>query len=69
LCCFKTSWFVCFFFQIKDTKSADQKSTLLHFLAEICDEKYRDILKFPDELEHVESAGKGNQLAAALRLF
>lgn len=56
-------------FQIRDTKSADQKTTLLHFLAEICEEKHRDILKFPDELEHVESASKGNRLAAALRLF
>lgn len=54
-----------FSFQIRDTKSADQKTTLLHFLAEICEEKYRDILKFPDELEHVESASKGNRL----RLF
>lgn len=47
-------------FQIRDTKSADQKTTLLHFIAEICEEKYRDILKFPEELEHVESASKGN---------
>lgn len=49
-----------FSFQIRDTKSADQKTTLLHFIAEICEEKYRDILKFPDELEHIESASKGN---------
>lgn len=55
-----------FSFQIRDTKSADQKTTLLHFLAEICEENHRDILKFPDELEHVESASKGNRLAAAL---
>lgn len=47
-----------FLCKIKDTKSADQKSTLLHFLAEICDEQHRDILKFPEELEHVESASK-----------
>lgn len=47
-----------FLCKIKDTKSADQKTTLLHFLAEICDEQHRDILKFPDELEHVESASK-----------
>jgi hypothetical protein len=47
-------------FQIRDTKSADQKTTLLHFLAEICEEKYIDILKFPEELDHVESASKGN---------
>lgn len=47
-----------FLCKIKDTKSADQKTTLLHFLAEICDEQHRDILKFPEELEHVESASK-----------
>ncbi|XP_074061618.1 protein diaphanous homolog 2 isoform X2 [Macrotis lagotis] len=47
-----------FLCKIRDTKSSDQKTTLLHFLAEICEEKYRDILKFPDELEHVESASK-----------
>ncbi|XP_072481818.1 protein diaphanous homolog 2 isoform X3 [Notamacropus eugenii] len=47
-----------FLCKVRDTKSSDQKTTLLHFLAEICEEKYRDILKFPDELEHVESASK-----------
>ncbi|XP_074133836.1 protein diaphanous homolog 2 isoform X1 [Sminthopsis crassicaudata] len=47
-----------FLCKIRDTKSSDQKTTLLHFLAEMCEEKYRDILKFPDELEHVESASK-----------
>ncbi|XP_048192901.1 protein diaphanous homolog 2 [Perognathus longimembris pacificus] len=47
-----------FLCKIRDTKSSDQKTTLLHFLAELCEEKYRDILKFPDELEHVESASK-----------
>ncbi|XP_019392011.1 PREDICTED: protein diaphanous homolog 2 isoform X1 [Crocodylus porosus] len=49
---------VSFLCKIRDTKSSDQKTTLLHFLAEICEENYRDILKFPDELEHVESASK-----------
>ncbi|KAL1766820.1 diaphanous-like 2 isoform X2, partial [Sigmodon hispidus] len=47
-----------FLCKIRDTKSADQKTTLLHFLAEICEEKHQDILKFPEELEHVESASK-----------
>ncbi|XP_060105384.1 protein diaphanous homolog 2 [Heteronotia binoei] len=49
---------ISFLCKIRDTKSSDQKSTLLHFLAEICEENHRDILKFPDELEHVESASK-----------
>nr|XP_019811337.1 PREDICTED: protein diaphanous homolog 2-like [Bos indicus] len=47
-----------FLCKIRDTKSSDQKTTLLHFLAEICEENYQDILKFTDELEHVESASK-----------
>ncbi|ETE64899.1 Protein diaphanous-like 2, partial [Ophiophagus hannah] len=50
---------ISFLCKIRDTKSTDQKTTLLHFLADICEEKYQDILKFPDELEHVESASKG----------
>ncbi|XP_060126190.1 protein diaphanous homolog 2 isoform X3 [Zootoca vivipara] len=49
---------ISFLCKIRDTKSSDQKTTLLHFLSEICEENYRDILKFPDELEHVESASK-----------
>uniref|UniRef100_A0A8C6Z5R6 Diaphanous related formin 2 n=1 Tax=Nothoprocta perdicaria TaxID=30464 RepID=A0A8C6Z5R6_NOTPE len=49
---------ISFLCKIRDTKSSDQKTTLLHFLVEICEENYRDILKFPDELEHVESASK-----------
>ncbi|KAM6253567.1 protein diaphanous homolog 2 [Porphyrio hochstetteri] len=49
---------ISFLCKIRDTKSTDQKTTLLHFLAEICEENYRDILKFPDELLHVESASK-----------
>ena len=47
-------------FQLRDTKSTDQNTTLLHFLAEKCEEKYPEILMFPEELEHVESASKGN---------
>ncbi|XDV37383.1 hypothetical protein PO909_006989 [Leuciscus waleckii] len=43
---------------LRDTKSTEQNTTLLHFLAEKCEEKYAEILKFPDELEHVESASK-----------
>ncbi|KAM4664393.1 protein diaphanous homolog 2 [Discoglossus pictus] len=49
---------ISFLCKIRDTKSSDQKTTLLHFLAEICEERFKEILKFPDELEHVESASK-----------
>uniref|UniRef100_A0A671DLE2 Diaphanous related formin 3 n=1 Tax=Rhinolophus ferrumequinum TaxID=59479 RepID=A0A671DLE2_RHIFE len=44
--------------KLKDTKSADQKITLLHFLVEICEEKYPDILNFVDDLEHLDKASK-----------
>ncbi|XP_029792495.1 protein diaphanous homolog 3 isoform X2 [Suricata suricatta] len=44
--------------KLKDTKSADQKTTLLHFLVEICEEKYPDILIFVDDLEHLDKASK-----------
>ncbi|XP_065757905.1 protein diaphanous homolog 3 isoform X4 [Muntiacus reevesi] len=43
---------------LKDTKSADQKTTLLHFLVEICEEKHPDILNFVDDLEHLDKASK-----------
>ncbi|ELV14086.1 Protein diaphanous like protein 1, partial [Tupaia chinensis] len=39
-------------------KSTDQKMTLLHFLAELCENDYPDVLKFPDELAHVEKASR-----------
>uniref|UniRef100_A0A8C0JDX9 Diaphanous related formin 1 n=1 Tax=Chelonoidis abingdonii TaxID=106734 RepID=A0A8C0JDX9_CHEAB len=40
------------------TKSTDQKLTLLHFLAELCEQQYPDVMKFPDELIHVEKASR-----------
>uniref|UniRef100_A0A8K9WQT4 Diaphanous related formin 2 n=1 Tax=Oncorhynchus mykiss TaxID=8022 RepID=A0A8K9WQT4_ONCMY len=49
---------ISFLCKLRDTKSADQNTTLLHFLAEKCEEKYPEILRFPEELQHVESASK-----------
>ncbi|KAM3926537.1 protein diaphanous homolog 1 isoform 2-T2 [Leptodactylus fuscus] len=49
---------ISFLCKLKDTKSADQKSTLLHFLAETCEQDYPDALQFPDELVHVEKASR-----------
>lgn len=49
-------------FQLRDTKSVSQNTTLLHFLAEKCEESYSEILRFPDELEHVENASKGTSV-------
>ncbi|XP_077464740.1 protein diaphanous homolog 2 isoform X6 [Stigmatopora argus] len=47
-----------FLSKLRDTKSLSQNTTLLHFLAEKCDETYPEILRFPEELEHVENASK-----------
>ncbi|KAL7394643.1 hypothetical protein ABVT39_001113 [Epinephelus coioides] len=44
--------------KLRDTKSADLKQTLLHFLADVCQEQYPDIMGFPDELIHVEKASR-----------
>ncbi|KAM8971907.1 protein diaphanous homolog 1 [Pelodytes ibericus] len=47
-----------FLCKLKDTKSADQKTTLLHFLTDCCEQDYPDVLKFPDEMVHVEKASR-----------
>uniref|UniRef100_A0A8C6KAD5 Diaphanous related formin 1 n=1 Tax=Nothobranchius furzeri TaxID=105023 RepID=A0A8C6KAD5_NOTFU len=44
--------------KLRDTKSADLKQTLLHFLAGVCQEQYPDVVSFPDELIHVEKASR-----------
>ncbi|XP_062281210.1 protein diaphanous homolog 1, partial [Scomber scombrus] len=44
--------------KLRDTKSADLKQTLLHFLADVCQEQYPEVMNFPDELIHVEKASR-----------
>ncbi|XP_062331860.1 protein diaphanous homolog 1 [Osmerus eperlanus] len=44
--------------KLRDTKSADQKQTLLHFLADVCQEQYPQVMTFPDDLIHVEKASR-----------
>uniref|UniRef100_A0A7N6BQI0 Diaphanous-related formin 3 n=1 Tax=Anabas testudineus TaxID=64144 RepID=A0A7N6BQI0_ANATE len=44
--------------KLKDTKSADQKTTLLHFLAQVCEEEFPGVIKFVDDLEHVDRASR-----------
>ncbi|XP_042593653.1 LOW QUALITY PROTEIN: protein diaphanous homolog 1-like [Cyprinus carpio] len=51
---FSISYLCC----LRDTKSADQKQTLLHFLAEICQEHYPEVMTFSEELIHVEKASR-----------
>lgn len=47
------------FNQLRDTKSADLKQTLLHFLADVCQQQYPEFMGFTDELIHVEKASRG----------
>ena len=49
-------------FQLENTKSADQKMTLLHFLVETMEKNFPDLLTFRDELEHIEKAAKGQTI-------
>ncbi|KAM7405962.1 hypothetical protein PAMP_000371 [Pampus punctatissimus] len=44
--------------KLKDTKSADQKTTLLNFLAQVCEEDFPDVIKFVEDLEHVDRASR-----------
>uniref|UniRef100_A0A8C3J6Q2 Diaphanous related formin 3 n=1 Tax=Calidris pygmaea TaxID=425635 RepID=A0A8C3J6Q2_9CHAR len=44
--------------KLKDTKSADQKTTLLHFLVEVCEESYQDVLNFVEDFQHLDKASK-----------
>uniref|UniRef100_A0A8B9E6C4 Diaphanous related formin 3 n=1 Tax=Anser cygnoides TaxID=8845 RepID=A0A8B9E6C4_ANSCY len=44
--------------KLKDTKSADQKTTLLHFLVEVCEESYQDVLNFIEDFQHLDKASK-----------
>ncbi|XP_062303548.1 LOW QUALITY PROTEIN: protein diaphanous homolog 3-like [Osmerus eperlanus] len=44
--------------KLKDTKSADQQTTLLHFLAQVCEQELPDLLHFLDDLQHVDRASR-----------
>lgn len=47
-----------FLTKLGSTKSADQKTTLIHFLANTVETKYPDIIDFHQELRNVEEATK-----------
>ncbi|KAI5100671.1 protein diaphanous-like 1-like [Silurus meridionalis] len=44
--------------KLRDTKSADQKQTLLHFLADMCQEQHPNVMHFAEELIHLEKASR-----------
>ncbi|XP_042316811.1 protein diaphanous homolog 3 isoform X2 [Sceloporus undulatus] len=49
---------LCSLCKLKDTKSIDQTITLLHFLVEICEEKYPNILRFVEDLQDLDKASR-----------
>uniref|UniRef100_UPI00358FAF50 protein diaphanous homolog 2-like isoform X2 n=1 Tax=Myxine glutinosa TaxID=7769 RepID=UPI00358FAF50 len=49
---------ISFLYKLRDTKSNDKQTTMLHFLAQICEEKHPDILRFTDDLAHLEKASR-----------
>ncbi|XP_064482051.1 protein diaphanous-like isoform X2 [Ornithodoros turicata] len=44
--------------KLSGTKSHDQKTTLLHFLAETVEQKFPEVLGFTDELSYIEKAAR-----------
>ncbi|MFT7818003.1 protein diaphanous homolog 3 [Arapaima gigas] len=52
--------------KLKDTKSADQTTTLLHFLAEVCEEQFPEVLRFVEDLQHVDKASRVECLVQVL---
>ena len=49
-----------FVLQLLDTKTADKKLTLMHFLVDTVQEKFPEILNFESELRFIEKAALGN---------
>lgn len=47
-----------FLTKLGSTKSADQKTTLIHFLASTVENKFPDVLDFTQELRNLEEASK-----------
>ena len=47
-----------------DTKNADKKFTLMHFLVQTVQEKFPDIINFDSELRFIEKAALGEAFLA-----
>jgi hypothetical protein len=45
--------------KLRDTKSADNQTTLLHYLVQLIDAKEPDAAMFPKEIKHVVAAARG----------
>lgn len=57
-----------FWFQLLDTKSTDRKQTLLHFIANVIQEKYPDVNNFYCELHFLDKAALGEHICKILCL-
>ncbi|XP_018427343.1 PREDICTED: protein diaphanous homolog 3-like [Nanorana parkeri] len=44
--------------KLKDTKSVDQKTTLIHFLAQVCEKKFPNVLMFVEDIQTVDKASR-----------
>lgn len=51
-----------FLTKLGSTKSADQKTTLIHFLASTVEAKYPDVMDFAQELRNLEEATRSTVL-------
>lgn len=49
---------ISFLSKLKNTKTQDNKSTLVHFLVSIIEEKYPDLVQFQDDFTYLEKASK-----------
>ena len=45
--------------KLKDTKAADNQTTLLHYIVQLVSSKHPDILDFGRDLKHVPPASRG----------
>jgi predicted SnoaL-like aldol condensation-catalyzing enzyme len=44
---------------LSNTKAQDGKTTLVHFLANVIEEKHPDLVGFLDEFNHLDKAARG----------
>lgn len=46
--------------QLRNTKTSDNKSTLIHYLADIAEQRMPELFKLKEELASTTDAAKGN---------
>lgn len=51
-------YLVNFIFQLSSTKDVENKTSVLHYLVDIIEKKYPELLTFGDELPHLDRAAK-----------